>query len=60
MIGQLVKVRMSSKPQNLAGKMGVILDEMEMNTGFSMYEVLIDGQPHWLEDLDIERLHENR
>ena len=49
-----------SDPLRLTGKVGVILDEMEMNTGFSMYEVLIDGQPHWFEDLDIEEISEDR
>tara|TARA_B100000700_G_scaffold331073_1_gene461186 strand:- start:4957 stop:5136 length:180 start_codon:yes stop_codon:yes gene_type:complete len=59
MIGQLVVVRLPDQ-SGLAGKIGVVLDEMEMSTGFSMYEILIDGTAYWLEDLDLGAVFESR
>jgi hypothetical protein len=40
--------------------MGVILDAMDLPTGYSMYEVLIENEAHWVDDIDIETVNESR
>jgi hypothetical protein len=57
-IGDLIRIR--SHEKCLSGKMGVILDAMDLPTGYSMYEVLIENEAHWVDDIDIETVNESR
>ena len=49
-IGDLVSV-IYLKP-----KVGIIIDILDLEDGFSMYEVIVNGEPVWLKDLEIEVL----
>ena len=51
-IGSLIRVRAHEK--YLYGKVGVILDTVELRTGFLMYEILIEGETEWFDDIDLE------
>jgi len=53
-IGSLVRVRAHEK--YLSGKMGIILDTVELRNGFSMYEILIEGEAEWFDDIDLEAI----
>ena len=55
--GELVKIK---KPQTFANKIGLILDSVEMNSGFLWYEVMIDNERHWFDEINLEVVHENR
>ena len=57
-IGDLVRVR--SHEKCLSGKMGVVLDAMNLPSGFSMYEILVENEAHWVDDIDIETVNESR
>lgn len=57
--GELVKINTTSIP-GIVDKVGLVLDSVEMNTGFLWYEVMIDNERHWFNELDLEVISENR
>ena len=38
--------------------MGIVIDALDMSGGYTMYEVLIDGTPEWIDDVHLEKLTE--
>lgn len=57
-LGDLVRVRKSN--EYFMNKVGVVLDFVEDNSGFFMYEILIEGRPEWFSDIDLEAVDEDR
>ena len=63
-LGELVRIKnittrhIGSAPYK--GRVGIVLDSVEMETGFLMYEVLIDNMCLWFDDIDLENIHEDR
>ena len=57
-IGDLVRVRKSQEV--FSGKVGIIVDQVENQSGFLMCEVLIEGYPHWFNDIDLQVVNEDR
>jgi hypothetical protein len=55
-IGDLVRVRSHEKYHS--GKMGIIIDALDLPDGFTMYEVLIEKNVGWFDDIDLELLGE--
>jgi len=48
-------------PYNGTGRTGIIIDEIELNDGFSEYEVLMeDGDVMWYNDLMLKVISESR
>ena len=59
MIGDLVKVvHIKDCSKHLLGQMGIVIDALDMSSGYTMYEVLIDGTPEWIDDVHLEKLTE--
>lgn len=50
--GELVKIKTQSS--GLINKVGIVLDSIEMNTGFLWCEVMIDNERHWFDEIDLE------
>jgi len=62
-IGDAVKVTdtFPFPPYNSTGRTGIIIDEIELNDGFSEYEVLMeDGDVMWYNDLMLKVISESR
>ena len=57
-LGDLVSVRKNN--EYFMNKVGVVLDFVEDNSGFFMYEILIEGRPEWFSDIDLEAVDEDR
>ena len=57
-IGDLVRIRKNN--EYFKSKVGIILDFVEENSGFLMYEILVNGHPEWFSDIDVETLSESR
>jgi hypothetical protein len=57
-LGDLVRVKIKDAPYS--GKIGVILDSVEDNLGFYMFEVLIAGKPEWFDSIQLEVVNESR
>ena len=57
-IGDLIRVR--SHEKYFSGKMGIVLDTLVLPDGFTMYEILIEGNTDWFNDIDLEMLSEDR
>tara|TARA_B100000700_G_C14450151_1_gene581210 strand:- start:14 stop:202 length:189 start_codon:yes stop_codon:yes gene_type:complete len=57
-LGDLVRVRKNN--EYFMNKVGVVLDFVEDNSGFFMYEILIEGRPEWFSDIDLEAVDEDR
>ena len=56
--GALVKIR--SKEKIFIDKVGLILDSMEMPDGYAWYEVMIENERHWFDEIHLEVLNEDR
>jgi len=56
--GELVKIK--AKEKVFTDQIGLILDSMEMTTGFIWYEVMIDNERHWFDEVDLEVISANR
>tara|TARA_R110001583_G_scaffold124636_4_gene276081 strand:- start:6535 stop:6741 length:207 start_codon:yes stop_codon:yes gene_type:complete len=57
-LGDLVRIRKNN--EYFKSKIGIILDFVEENSGFLMYEILVDGHPEWFSDIDLEVICEDR
>ena len=44
---------------DLSGCTGIVIDEMEMEDGFFMFEVLIGSDVYWLDSIEIKLVREN-
>ena len=55
--GELVKIK---REQIFTDKIGIILDSAEMSSGFFWYEVMIDNERHWFDEVHLEVIREDR
>ncbi len=58
-IGHLVKVSRPNEP-NYAGKLGIVIDALDMTDGNTMYEVLIDREITWFNDFEVMEAIKNQ
>ena len=57
-IGDLVRV--SSHEKAHSGKVGIVIDAVDLPDGYTMYEVLIEQSKDWFDDIDLELISESR
>ena len=43
---------------DIRGSTGIVIDEMEMDDGFFMFEVLIGSEVFWLDSIELELMEE--
>tara|TARA_Y100001937_G_scaffold114212_1_gene163714 strand:+ start:52 stop:231 length:180 start_codon:yes stop_codon:yes gene_type:complete len=53
-------VRIKTKEKTFQGKIGIVLDSMEMNSGYIWYEVMFDNERHWFDEINLEVIDEGR
>jgi len=61
-VGSLVKVRRTKKPNTPlinVGRMGLVTDSLEDDTGFVSFEVVFSDDRGWYSDLELEIISES-
>jgi len=56
--GKLVRIK--TKEKTFIDRIGLVLDSMDMNTGYTWYEVMIDNERYWFDEIDLEVIDEDR
>ena len=44
---------------DIGNNTGIVIDEMEMEDGFFMFEVLIGNEVYWLDSIELKLVEEN-
>lgn len=53
-VGDIVRPRAKDVCECCEGISGIVIDEMEMEDGFFMFEVLIGSEVMWLDSIELE------
>ena len=56
--GKLVRIK--TKEKTFIDRIGLVLDSIEMNTGYIWYEVMLDNERYWFDEIDLEVINEDR
>ena len=56
-VGDIVKPRPGTGACGCCS--GIVIDEMEMEDGFFMFEILIGTERFWLDSIELELIEEN-